>query len=47
MSNMLMSSKTELNDYLQQEAPHNPFIDVNRSSCYNQKAADLIANTIS
>ena len=39
--------KTELDDYLQQEAPHNPFIDVNRGSCYNQKAADLIAKTIS
>ena len=39
--------KAELDNYLQQEAPHNPFIDVNRGSCYNQKAADLISKTIS
>ena len=39
--------KAELDDYLQQEAPHNPFININRGSCYNQKAADLISKTIS
>ena len=39
--------KAELDDYLQQEAPHNPFIDINRGSCFNQKAADLISKTIS
>ena len=39
--------KAELDLYLQQEAPHNPFIDINRGSCYNQKAADLIAKTVS
>ena len=38
--------KAELDDFLQQEAPHNPFIDINRGSCYNQKAADLIAKTV-
>ena len=38
--------KAELNDYLQQEAPRNPFIDINRGSCYNKKATDLIAKTI-
>ena len=39
--------KAELDLYLQQEAPHNPFININRGSCYNQKAADLIAKTVS
>ena len=38
--------KAELDDFLQQEAPHNPFIDIDRGSCYNQKAADLIAKTV-
>ena len=37
--------KAKLDDFLQQETPHNPFIDINRGSCYNQKAADLIAKT--
>ena len=39
--------KSELDDYLQQEALHNPFIDIIRGSCYNQKAADLVAKAIS
>ena len=30
--------KAELDDFLQQEAPHNPFIDIDQGSCYNQKA---------
>ena len=38
--------KAKLDDYLQQDAPHNPFMDINRGSCYNQKAADLIAKTV-
>ena len=38
--------KAKLEDYLLQEALHNPFIDINRGSCYNQKAADLIAKTV-
>ena len=38
--------KAELDNYLQQEAPHNPFIDINRGSCYNQRAADLITKTV-
>ena len=38
--------KAELDDFLQQEAPQNLFIDINRGSCYNQKAADLIAKTV-
>ena len=38
--------KAELDDFLQQEAPHNPFIDIDQGSCYNQKAADLIAKTV-
>ena len=32
--------KAELDLYLQQEAPHNPFININRGSCYNLKAVD-------
>ena len=38
--------KAELNDYLQQKDPHNPFIEINHGSCYNQKVADLISETI-
>ena len=38
--------KAEFDDFLQQEAPHNPNIDINGGSCFNQKAADLIANTV-
>ena len=38
--------KAKLDHFLQQEVPHNPFIDVDRGSCYNQKAADLIAKTV-
>ena len=44
---MPMTSKPSSTAYLQQEAPHNPFININRGSCYNQKAADLIAKTVS
>ena len=34
--------KDELNLALDQDIPHNPFIDANRGSCFNQKAADDI-----
>ena len=39
--------KSELDILLEEEAPHNPFIDINRGSCYNQKAADFIAKMVS
>ena len=32
----------ELDSLLHQDAPHNPFIDAIRGSCFNQKAADEI-----
>ena len=38
--------KDELDDFLQQDAPHNPIIHINRGSCYNQKATNLIASTV-
>ena len=38
--------KEELDILLEQEALHNPFIDISRGSCYNIKAADLIAKTV-
>ena len=34
--------KDELDTCLNQDIPHNPFIDANRGSCFNQKAADEI-----
>ena len=34
--------KDELDLVLNQEIPNNPFIDANRGSCFNQKAADSI-----
>ena len=34
--------KNELDSVFQQEGPQNPFIDTNRGSCFNQKAADTI-----
>ena len=40
--------KEELNTCLNQDIPHNPFIDANRGSCFNKKAVDGIrkmANT--
>ena len=34
--------KDKLDLALNQDIPHNPFIDANRGSCFNQKAADSI-----
>ena len=34
--------KDELDTCLNQDIPHNPYIDANRGSCFNQKAADKI-----
>ena len=34
--------KDELDLALNQDIPHNPFIDADRGSCFNQKAADNI-----
>ena len=34
--------KNKLDLTLNQDIPHNPFIDANRGSCFNQKAADNI-----
>ena len=38
--------KEELDDLMLVDIPHNPFIDINRGSCYNQSASVLDAKLV-
>ena len=38
--------KDKLDNLLLVDIPHDPFIDVNRGSCYNQAAFDLVTSMV-